>query len=483
MMQPLHRWSSLIRFGGLAASLFMVGQLAGCAGSSTFTAYPKKVEPLVQSMQARQEMDLQKLLLDERGGSDGILYNMEYGRYALIFNKIDQSRTGFEQAITRIEKNDQKATVSASDAGAVAAAVAVNDNAIPYSGEGYERVLVHHYQALGYLKQKNLEGAGVEVRRANAEQEAALAAFEKEIAKAQAEAQKNKVNTGMFNAQYAQLDEVAGSVKNSFQNAYTFYLSGMVYELIGQPNDAYIDYKKALEIFPQNQVVQRDVLRLARSLSMTEDYQALKARFNKVQEAAVPKDGYGEVVVLYEEGLAPRKQELKLSIPIPSVGMVSAAMPMYNERLLPAKPLRLSLQGKALSTTEPICDVKALAVKALKERVPMIATRQIVRTVAKAATQKLAQQKGGDLGGLVASVYNLVSENADLRSWLTLPSNAQITRVSLPAGQHTIGMHQIGTNVAGTLPVEVLPGGKTVVHVVAVGPQLYTTATPLAYNR
>jgi hypothetical protein len=89
----------------------------------------------------------------------------------------------------------------------------------------------------------------------------------------------------------------------------------------------------------------------------------------------------------------------------------------------------------------------------------------------------------GDLGGLAAMVYNIASENADLRSWLTLPSNAQVTRITLPAGQHVLGLDRIGSNVAGTVPVDVLPGGKTVVHVVAIGPQLYTTATSLAYTK
>lgn len=468
---------------GYAALVGLMLQLAGCAGSSTFTAYPKKVEPLVSSMSSRHELDLTKLLVDERSGADGILYNMEYGRYALIFNKLDQSRSGFEQAISRIEMNDQKAVVSASDVGATAAAVAVNDNAIPYAGDGYERVMLHHYQALGYLKKKDLEGAGVEIRRANAEQESALAAYQKEVEQAQVEARKKKVNPNAFNAQYAQLDEVAGRVKNSFQNAYTFYLSGMVYELNGQPNDAYIDYKKALEIFPQNRVLQRDVLRLAKSLSMTEDYHALKQRFSQVKEAPALANGQGEVVILFEEGIAPMKKELKLPLPIPSVGIITAAMPIYQERALPITPLRLTVQGQPLALTEPICDIKALAVKALKEKVPMIATRQLARIVTKAVTQKLAQEKMGDLGGLAAMVYNIASENADLRSWLTLPSNAQVSRITLPAGTHTLGFDRIGTNVAGTLPVEVLPGGKTVVHVVAIGPQLYTTATSLAYTK
>ncbi len=100
--------------------------------------------------------------------------------------------------------------VSASSLLRVAGAIMMNDNAISYESEGYERVMLHHYQALNYLNNKNLDGAGVEVRRANSEQEEALKIFESEIEKAQKDAEEKNVSgidRSVIVSQYAQLDE------------------------------------------------------------------------------------------------------------------------------------------------------------------------------------------------------------------------------------------------------------------------------------
>jgi hypothetical protein len=79
-----------------------------------------------------------------------------------------------------------------------------------------------------------------------------------------------------------------------------------------------------------------------------------------------------------------------------------------------------------LGTTETLCDVRALAVKALKEKAPIIAARQLIRALAKGASNHAAKKQFGDLGILGMNVLNYATEQADLRSWLTLPANAQV---------------------------------------------------------
>ncbi|OGU17788.1 MAG: hypothetical protein A2076_10795 [Geobacteraceae bacterium GWC2_53_11] len=461
-------------------ALFLV--MTGCAATSTFTAYPHKIHPLMASLASRTPLDLSQCLLSECQSKDLILYNMERGRYAQIVGKNDVSMADFKTSMDKISENDQKALISASDVGANVAATLVNDNAIPYEGEGYERVLLHHYQALNYLKKKDVEGAGVEVRRANAEQNESLKRFEKELEKSQEEASEKNVtasSSSKIDTQYAQMDEVAGKVKNSFQNAYTFYLSGFVYELLQQPNDAYIDYKKALEIYPENKYLQKDVLRLAAKLDMRDDLDELSKRFSLdpsqkfVLESAA---GSGELLVLFEDGFAPEKHEVKISLPI-NRNIVSIAFPIYQEKWSSQTPLLLLNNNELIGNTEPICDIRALAVKALKEKVPMLATRQIIRAVAKAVTASEAKKKMGELGQFAANVWNIVSESADLRSWLTLPSNAQILRTTLPAGSYKLSLKHPMAGGSPTVNVEIAANGKTVLQVTRTGPQLYTTVT------
>jgi hypothetical protein len=454
--------------------------MAGCAASSTFTSYPHKIQPLISSMANRTPIDVSRFLLDESRGKDLILYNMERGRYAQIFGISDVSMSDFSTSMEKIRENDEKALVSASGVGANVAATLVNDNAIPYEGEGYERVLLHQYQALNYLRRKDLEGAGVEVRRANAEQNEALKRYEKEIDSAQKEADKKKVkSTSKIESQYAQMDEMAGKVKNSFQNAYTFYVSGFIYELLRQPNDAYIDYKKALEIYPENRYLQKDVMRLADKLDMREDLDELKQRFSTEKQRFDHKRnaGTGELLVLFEDGFVPQKHEIKISVPIHKAGLVSIAFPIYQEKWSDHVPLRILNNNTLIGSTEPICDIRALAVKALKEKVPVIVVRQIVRAVAKSVTSVEAKKKLGDLGQFAANVWNLVSESADLRSWLTLPASAQILRTTLPAGHYMLALQHPMTGGSTFAGVDISVDGHTILQVTRAGRQMYSLAT------
>lgn len=471
-----------------AAALAALLIMAGCAGTSTFTAYPRKIQPLITSLSNRTPIDLSQCLLSECNSKDLILYNMERGRYAQVIGKSDISMSDFRTSMEKIRENDEKALISASDVGANVAATLVNDNAIPYEGEGYERVLLHHYQALNYLKKKDLEGAGVEVRRANAEQDDSLKRFAKELEKSREEASGKKVDTGgisRIDTQYAQMDEVAGRVKNSFQNAYTFYVSGFIYELLKQPNDAYIDYKKAMEIYPENTYVQKDVLRLAAKLEMGDDLGELKQRFTREKQlfsknqSVIVEDiaTSGELLVLFEDGFVPQKHEIKIPIPIGRGGLITIAFPIYQEKWSAQTPLRILNSNELIGSTEPICDIRALAVKALKEKAPVIATRQIIRAVAKGVTTSEAKKKMGELGQFAANIWNLVSENADLRSWLTLPANAQILRTTLPAGNYRLALlHPMAAGTTYT-DVAITADGKTVLQVIRAGQQIYSSVT------
>ncbi len=467
----------LWRVAGPAAFLVMTG----CASTSTFTPYPGQIKPLMTSLVNRTPVDLSQCLLSECQSSDLILYNMERGRYAQVIGSSDASMADFRTSMAKISANDEKALISASDVGANVAATLVNDNAIPYEGEGYERVLLHHYQALNYLKKKDLEGAGVEVRRANAEQNDALQRFEKEVGRAQEEALEKNVGGSVsgVDRQYAQMDEVAGKVKNSFQNAYTFYISGFIYELLQQPNDAYIDYKKALEIYPANRYLQRDVLRLAANLQMDDDLMALNKRFPGAKKSfTAPADsGSGELLVIFEDGFVPQKHEIKIPIPISRSGLISIAFPIYKEKWSAPVPLRILDNTTLIGSTEPICDVRALAVKALKEKAAVIATRQIIRAVAKGVTTAEAKKQLGDFGELASSLWNLVSESADLRSWLTLPANAQILRTTLPYGSYKLALQHPMVPGVAYADVEIPVSGKTVAQVVRTGGQLYVSVT------
>ena len=449
---------------------------AGCASTSTFNAYTSQSAPFIQRMDTGTPIDLNKELVQQTQSADKILYLMERGRIAQIQGDFDTSKKSFEDAISAIKIDDQKAIVSASGAGAQAGAVLLNDNAIPYKGDGYERVMLYHFQAMNYLAKNDIDGAGVEVRRANAEQEAALKRHAKELEDAENSAKKHKVPSAMpasVSNAYANLDQLTGSIKDSFQNAYTFYLSGIVEEMQGQPNDAYIDYKKALEIFPENTYVQKDVVRLAQQLKMTDDLAQFKTKYPKAVESLSSPVSGGELIVLFEDDFVPHKEQIKIPIPISLQAPVltAAAFPIYNVKSMAVFPLTFSEGANAIATSEPICFMGSLALKALKEKVPAIVIRQIIRSSIKAVEAAQAKQQLGVLGGLAVSAFNFISENADLRSWTTLPFDIQIIRINLAPGEHNFLMSYVG-GVTASVKVTIKDNEKIIFRVLRTGSQL-----------
>lgn len=132
--------------------------LCGCASTSTFSSYTSQLNPTIQNLRENKTLDLKKELANKVNSSDKILYLMERGRIAQIQGDFDTSKSNFEAAIQAIKESDEKAVVSASGAAAQTSAVMVNDNAIPYKGDGYERVMLYHFQAMNYLAKNDIEG-------------------------------------------------------------------------------------------------------------------------------------------------------------------------------------------------------------------------------------------------------------------------------------------------------------------------------------
>jgi hypothetical protein len=461
----------------LTALLAALALLSGCAGSSMFVSYPHRIDPYLSAVSAGQPIAIDRTLRSEARGSDGVLYRMERGRLAQLQGDYAASRVEFARAIAAVRDADERAVVSVRDTGDEVASWLLNDNARRYEPQGYERVFLHHYQALNYLFAGDLEGAGVEVRGANAEQEAARWRHADEIETANAAAREKRVGAGRARSleeRFSVMDAAAEQAANSFQNACTFYLSGIVYEAMGEPNDAYIDYRKALGIFPNNRYLQLDALRLAETLGMQEDLDEMRTRFRVPEGATFSKrePGSGELVVLYEDGFVPRKEEVKFPVPLPGGGFGAVAFPIYRYAWSPPAPLHVGRHNIVTLSTEPIAYVDAMAVRALKEEIPGIIVRHLIRTGGKsvaAAAATRSDRNVGQLAGVAVGIWNIVSENADLRSWLSLPRDAQMLRATMPAGRQLLSLRSDDGGTTDKVEVEIVRGKITLLHVARTG--------------
>ncbi|QYJ76013.1 hypothetical protein K0H79_03230 [Shewanella sp. FJAT-52076] len=431
--------------------------LGGCAMGGFFMSYPAQMTQVKQALSGPTPLSPLAQLSTELSGKDGLLYAQEAGRVAQVGGDFKASQDYYRSAIATYAKFDDQATVSLSNLGANAGSLVLNDNVIPYRGPGFERVMVHQYQALNYLMQNDFEGALVEVRRANE-----LQALEQKRYEKSKESVKAMAN-GTVDSEINRLEQQAGTVTSSFLNAYSYYTTGLIHELLGEENDAFIDYRKAAQIFPGNPYLEQDLVRLAKKLAMPQ-YEEFKDRFG---EAILPGQQDGQLVLLLERDFVLAKQPLTVPFTI-SGNWQTVSLPTYGSSG-PA-PAPLSLRGlDAPLQPATIANMDALAINALKEDLPALLIRQAARVYAKSELTRSVESQSKkrrdefDGAAVAMQIFNVLSEQADLRSWLTLPKQAQIGRRFLPEGDYSVTLGNASRNI------EIRPGQTTLLWAIDTG--------------
>ena len=282
-------------------------------------------------------------------------------------------------------------------------------------------------------------------------------AHSKEAEKAAAKAQDSSAAPADYDEALAGLNTIAGKVKNTYQNAYAFYMAATLWEALGEKNDALVDYKKAYELQP-NDFIKNDVKRM----------DAASAKAN----AQYP------VVIFLEQGLVPQKISSTLAVPTTN-GLVNVSFASYDPATYVApSQVDVAVNGKTVANTAVLSDIGALAVKTLKENIAANLTTQIARSTAKYAVQKELGNRLGVFGQLAGNVYNTATEKADVRAWNTLPSNAQVTRLSLPAGSHTIELKN--GYVTQSINIEVKPNQTTFIRGIETNQQIIADSFSIA---
>ena len=397
----------------------MIFLLTACASTSVFRPYTNQAKDYKQAIYDDNAQKVLAALAVKANSADKILYLSESGRINQLLNKIDASISDFGLAILAYEKIDNKAIFSSSEAGALGASMLTNDNAFPYKGYSFERILLHQFQAFNYLEKNDIEGTSVELRRAAAEKQIEEENHASEIVKVKKKVKNENIIIPelMHLPEFTGMDILSGNVKSSFQNAYVFYTSAVIWEAQGEMNAALVDYKKSLEININNTSIQYDVKRVDAGMRLSADESAL--------------------IILYEDGFIPERRSFRLDVPYLH-HIFSIAFPYYSSSdWYKPQLINVRIGNKNYGETQVIANFGKMAVKALKEDVFKILVRQILRAKSKYELQQKVNEQNS-LFAVVMNIYNVVSEQADVRNWLTLPNNAQAKRIVVKPGKHQI---------------------------------------------
>lgn len=396
-------------------------------------------------------------------GTDRVLFLQERGRLRALLGDRDGSIADFQEASDLFEEERMRPPLSLSMGFFSSTSLATNDLALPYPGYPYEKLMVHNYQALNYLKNGDWQRARIELNRADVEQSFAADQNRLLVERTQRQLREQSLDPTRLDhslrEHQANFARIAESETSSFLNAFTYFLSGNLFEIMREWDRAVIDYRKALEIQPGNPVLR----------------EALVHAQSRRDGHGEGKTGEGRVVVVYSDGLVAARSSLHIPF-IYDTSILQVVMPYYSDRsIAPPQPLRMRTGGELLGETRVITNVNAMAVHALKERYTAIFIRQIMRMIVKRRVQREAEEVS-PFAGFIANVFNVITDKADQRSWLTLPGYMQIATLTLPEGEHRL---LYGTSMLSEQSVKLkIESGTTQFLIIdRIGNTFYTTAT------
>lgn len=405
--------------------------IAGCA------SYGSKVEQVRLSLSQGKYEDALKNLEKTKSNRSRLLYLLEKGIILHYAGRYEESNDSFEEA--EILAEDLYTKSISREAGALF----TSDNILPYAGEKFERTLIHYYRALNYVYLKLPDDAMVECRKVS-----------------------------FILQKY--LDASEGKSSAYSDDAFMQYLAGILFEWQGELNDAFISYRKAEEAYekynreyglPQPVFLKSDLLRTAKALGFEEEYEHYVKKYGDSYYPTSSDSELGELVLIHENGFAPSKVAEEIVIPILKADDMGVDVWEYSGKLRARVGrhykdvdveylLRVSIPNYRSSrpriafmtvqadsiqrSSQMVEDVEAIAFKNFSERQPAILLKTIARGVTKYLAFRTAKKKQGEVAGLLVNIFNVATESADTRSWLTLPNSFGMARMSLPPGKYNL---------------------------------------------
>lgn len=403
--------------------------MIGCGGY--------KFQEVIEPLETGQPENAYTYLQKHAPKDPDIPYQFELG---LVAHYADHFKESSEALRTAADIAEDRYTKSVSKE---LGSLVTSDKLRPYSATQYERLLSHYYSALNYAYLEELDGALVECRRATA-----------------------LIN--YFKGEDEKYD--------FFGTGFLAHLSGMFFEAAGEWNDALISYKQAAEYYKNASEktgvkmppdIGNSLVRLTRRLGFTDEFERYREQYG--EPPSHPEDT-GELILFYESGYVPSKGQASLIFPIFKTDdvedeefvptLIKREGIAYDEVKLEYL-LRVTIptidshrprfSGISVTAGENqgrgvlVEDVESIAIETFKAERPIILLRTLVRAVGKYLITRQANKKNEALG-LLTNLAGVLTEQADTRSWQTLPNQIFMVRMPLPAGKHTLKFSFLDAN-------------------------------------
>ena len=380
---------------------------------------------------------------DEKSDPSHLLQMLQAGAALRYARKYPQSTALFDGCEEVIKYFNEQLFIS--DAGSAVFSVLVNDASLDFRGEEYNGVMVNTYKALNFWQIGENDLARIEFNRALDRQRRAKERFAEEISKMKEEISKKQIeqNRHAGRNKTPQIDinravnnpQIDRILKRKYSNLYAFkaypdfinpfttYIAGLFFLSQGDYAKAAILLKETYGMVGENPVVADD--------------------FETVEKILDGKRAEGHYTwIIFENGLGPEKVEFRVDLPIlfvtNKVKYAGIALPRLKFRSEAFPCLVVRNVGKETVQTRALASMDRVIQTEFKMRYPLIITRAVISMLMKTYTQYLAQKHFGNIGGLLAAVYQLTTTAADIRMWTALPKEFQVAKIATPEGGSVI---------------------------------------------
>ena len=365
---------------------------------------------------------------------------VESGRVNMLAGNYAASEMRFRTAVdSAVDRSEAAPKMKASDLANMAVASTVTDDRMrEYYLPPYEINLAIEYGIVVQALNGKAEDALVDSRLAVYVQDTLSETYGADLAK---DGQGGSSTTQkVVDEQGAALEEMIAETRNSWENPVLWWLTGVLFEADGQADMALQSYRKAAAIMPENAVFAADAARG-------------EGQFGQPADKA-------KLVVVYDQGFVPRRESVKVMIPLYTGFTID--IPRYGESAFAYDNVSVSGLAAAPGAAAPALNVRSLAARDLKEKLPGVIIRNVTRAAVQAGAQAAVNSAGNEYAQIAVFAGNLVISalrRADTRSWVSLPVAQQVWRdAAIAPGVYDVDIYVNGTKHTARVP---LAAGET----------------------
>ncbi|MGP6417634.1 COG3014 family protein [Pseudomonas putida] len=405
--------------------LSLIMQLSGCAA---YRNYDQEMQQTIDQMaQGNLNEALYLMELHNPWENKDLLYFMERGAILSAGTNLPKSQEAWRSADRMIFQREEAVPSAGMKLltrfGNEMGTMLVNDKLQRYEGYDYEKVMLTTEMALNQLAENDFDGARADIKKTHERETLIARQRERQYEEAQEQATQQGITLHYKDLEgypVAILDAPQVlELKNGYQSAFSHYLAGFTYEALGERALAAPGYRQAIELRPGLPLLENALRNL---------------------DKPGPAADESEILIVVQAGFAPARSSVQVPIPVRLNENLTIVAPisfpvMVPDTLTPAVT-QVVVDGKQHPLTM-INSVSDMAIRTLRDDMPAIISRAMFRANMAAISQAQKNERDPSKASLVVTDPDPFEE-ADTRTWRTLPDKTLVARLRLKKGLHRV---------------------------------------------